>query len=214
MKQFDFYEFAGILTPGALILFGLSQIFPGLGLPIAAENMSVADLGLFTILSYAAGHLVQVLGDGIEFLWWRPWGGMPSEWVLSGKSSYKRRLISDEQAKLVLEKSKSSLGVASTHTTLASIPEKDWSPLTRQIYAAVAKAKLAERVNAFNRTYGLLRGMAAGLLVMAAALYYKSGGSAYKEEVLLLVLCGAALVRMHLYARNYARELFVQFLLV
>ena len=214
--QFDFYEFAGILTPGAIILFGLSLIYPDLHLPGDSDKMNIADLGLFTVLAYAAGHLIQLLGDGIEWLWWKGWGGMPTDWIHDGK----RDLINPEQRTRILYQCHVLFGhkippEPNAPTGLKDIPMKDWSPLVREIYAAVAKAKRSDRVDAFNRTYGMLRGLVAALVVMTIVLFCKNGCAAWTNGTLILpVLAVAAAVRMHLFGRGYARELFVQFLLV
>jgi hypothetical protein len=80
MRKFDFYEFTGILAPGALVVYGVSRIFPDVGIIVREEKISFGELGLLLILAYVAGHLLQSFGNGIEWLWWRCCGGMPSDW--------------------------------------------------------------------------------------------------------------------------------------
>jgi len=41
MKTFDFYEFAGILVPGAVLLFGLVQLIPGLAAALGGKELVV-----------------------------------------------------------------------------------------------------------------------------------------------------------------------------
>lgn len=84
MRQFDFYEFVGVVVPGAVVLTGVALAWPVEGQPGAVLGISVGGLGTGVILAYAAGHLVQALGNGIEKAWWKAWGGIPTDWVRSG----------------------------------------------------------------------------------------------------------------------------------
>jgi len=70
MRKFDFYEFAGIIAPGALAVYGLARIYPELGILIHNESVSFGELGLLLILAYVAGHLIQSFGNLIEWIWW------------------------------------------------------------------------------------------------------------------------------------------------
>ena len=76
-KQFDFYEFAGIVMPGAILLVGLTQVSPKIAAIIPSKDMSLGSLGLFLILAYATGHLLQAAGNLVESVWWF-FPGMPS----------------------------------------------------------------------------------------------------------------------------------------
>src|SRR6266487_3369807 len=62
MKKFDFYEFAGVLCPGAVVVFGLAKLHPQLAPLIVKDDVSLGDLGFFVILSYVAGRLVLGVG--------------------------------------------------------------------------------------------------------------------------------------------------------
>src|SRR5262249_34772860 len=66
MKTFDFYEFAALLTPGAVLLYAVSRICPEAAPFIEAKGFTLGDLGLFIMLAYVAGHLVQAFGNLIE----------------------------------------------------------------------------------------------------------------------------------------------------
>ena len=81
MKQFDFYEFTGILAPGATVLTGAILLFPGWGLHALIKDISIGGMGVFVVLAYVLGHLVQAVGNGIESVWWKLWGGRPTDWV-------------------------------------------------------------------------------------------------------------------------------------
>jgi len=77
--KFDAYEIIGVITPGSILLFGLALVFPDLKALFFAEGFSLGDLGLFLVLSFVAGHLIQAVGNLIESIVWWPLGGMPTE---------------------------------------------------------------------------------------------------------------------------------------
>src|SRR5262245_843141 len=127
MKKFDFYEFAGVLCPGAVVLFGLAKLYPELAPLIAKNGATLGELGFFVILSYVAGHLVQAFGNIIEKIWWFFWGGLPSDWVLCEH----QHLITKEQKDHLNAKFEKLGGIRIK--PISQISRKEWFPITRQI---------------------------------------------------------------------------------
>jgi len=206
MHKFDFYEFTGILLPGSILIFGTALLFPEFGSVVLSQDVSVGDLGIFIILSYAGGHVIQAAGNLIESLWWKCFRGMPTDWVRQNKG----KLLSSAQ--------RDRLAVVIPFTLELSLPDalsemtaREWYNTTRQIYAAVAAAGQAERVDRFNGNYGLNRGIGAALVALAA-LTLMIDLAEFGRALLLLGVAVVALYRMHRFGRHYARELFVQFL--
>jgi hypothetical protein len=204
-KQFDFYEFAGIVMPGAILLVGLGQVLPPLAAMVPVKDMSLGSLGIFLILSYAAGHIVQTLGNLIENLWWY-FPGMPSDWVRTDRG----HLLSESQRTLLQEQLPAKLSLPAPFS-FASVNAKGWFAITRQVYAAVAAAGRASRIDTFNGNYGLNRGLGASLLAVGVVVLF-ADRSNWPYTLGLLAVAFAALYRMHRFGRHYARELFVQFL--
>jgi hypothetical protein len=75
MQKLSFYEQVGVVTPGTVFLFGLIFYVPELRGILAKDGISVGGLGVFVILSYAAGHLLAAFGNVIEKGYWRAKGG-------------------------------------------------------------------------------------------------------------------------------------------
>ena len=205
MKQFDYYEFTGILVPGVTALAGSLLLFPDLLKPVSMKDVSLGGLGLFVILAYVLGHLVQAVGNGLEAGWWKLWGGMPTDWVRTKPNC----LLAPSQLAALEKASKERLRLKDLQ--IANNTPGQWYAVTRQVYAEVAGAGRAARIDIFNGNYGLNRGIAAGLFaVLAIALI--------KWPINWALVSGAALAialaiyRMHRFARHYARELFIQFL--
>lgn len=207
MKSFDFYEFTGILVPGAITLVAILLLFPPARTSVFSSDLTVGDLGLFVVLAYAAGHLTQAVGNGVEWVFWKVLREMPTDWVRTRAHP----LLADAQIQALQTKLSSELNVQTTidGNTLSS---GAWYSITRQIYAAVAAQSRNSRVDIFNGNYGLNRGIASALLIGLVLLLFVHGLSYWQIELLLLVSAGVALYRMYRFGVRYARELFVQFL--
>ncbi len=166
-KQFDFYEFAGIVMPGAILIAGLAQAVHEIGAVVAIKDMTLGTLGLFVILAYAAGHLVQTVGNFIENVWWY-FPGMPTDWARTNRGNS----LSVSQRTALENQVPAKLGLRPP-CSLSTLSAKDWFAITRQIYAAVAAAGRSCRVDMFNGNYGLNRGLAVSLITVAVAVLMK-----------------------------------------
>lgn len=204
MKTFDFYEFAGVLCPGVVALYSMSVIFPWISPIVHDQSISVGTLGLFVVLSYVAGHLVQALGNLLEPLLWRLFGGMPTDWVRTRR----RTLLTDQQNAAVEERIRIQTG-----KSLSSTTQSEWHSAVRSIYAAVANSGHAARIDVFNGNYGLFRGLAtAFLLGVVSILASPSFTFRWSALVFLLACALLATYRLRRFGIHYARELFIQFL--
>jgi hypothetical protein len=199
-RTLDFYEYAGIIVPGAVLIVAVVWLFPESRALLSKEGITLGEFGLFVVIAYAAGQLVQAVGNGLERIWWKPQGGMPSVRVLCGK------YLSAEQYKRLLDALRPGLGDAD----LCKLPQSERLAIVREVYAEVAGAGKASRVDAFNGSYGLVRGLAAAFIVIFALAAVTSKGNI--PLGVLGVLFGLAIYRMHRYGKHYATELFVQFL--
>ena len=80
-QKLDSSELIAVVTPGSILVFGAIPLFPTVWAPFGLDRISVGGPGLFVIVSFVAGQLVQVLGNVDETLIWRPFAGMPRCWV-------------------------------------------------------------------------------------------------------------------------------------
>jgi len=222
MKTFDFYEFAALLTPGAVLLIGLTLLLPGLAPSVNAKDTTFGDLGVFVVLSYAIGHVTQALGAILEPRVWALTGGgvRPTDWVRTGRG----RLLAPSQHETLKEHIQPKLGLAQA-VDIDKIDKRAWDDVVRQIYAAVEASGHTTRIDIFNGTYGLCRGIATSVFVLLLAFIASGVGVALKghgvaatlpQDVALglglVIVEGLLLHRMQRFGRYYARELFVQFL--
>jgi len=204
MRKFDFYEFTGVLAPGTVILLGISLIFPSFKGAIVQNSFSIGDFGIFLILAYIAGHLIQSVGNLIEFLWWEINCGLPTDWVRSDNS----KILSKLQKDILRKKIREMLGIEK----IKDLNKNDWFNITRQIYSLVCSKGRASRVDIFNGNYGLCRGLAGSFLVILILDLAFSGLLHWKIDILVLFAFVLSIYRMHRFAKHYVRELFIQFL--
>lgn len=198
--EFSAYEFAAIVAPGAVVLIGATFIFPGQRLLGSLPNVDLGGLGIFVLLAYVAGHLIQALGNLLEGLYWRCWGGMPTEWVKRGE------LLAPRQSERLLQLIAPLAGAAGT------LDRPQWYAATREVNAAVARAGRADGVNAFLGNYGLSRGIAGAGIALCLMMVASYGFTAWRTMLLVGGGTAVAIFRMHRFGKHYARELFVQYL--
>lgn len=202
-RTFDFYEYAGVIVPGAIVTLGLLLFFPEGRALFNKEGVTFGELGLFIVIAYAAGQLVQGIGNCIEWLWWKPWGGIP------GKRLLANHYLSVEQRKRLVEALRKDPRI---NRDIETAGKAEYGAIVREVYAVVSSASKAARVDIFNGNYGLLRGLAAAFVVLiAVALVLTKGIYTIGALIILLLL---AIQRMHRFAVHYATELFTQYLLM
>lgn len=204
MKHIAYYEFAATLIPGVVLMFGLSRIYPELRLSASETGTTVGDMGLIVLLAYPVGQMVQVLGNGIEWLVWRALG-KPSDGVRTGKGA----VVSRAQRAGLRERIVSELGIPQPQA-LEDNSAQDWAAIVAQMVSAIGEAS-GGRIESFNRAYGMNRGVAAALLILAACVVARSS-SAWPLACVLVGLAVLSLYRMRRFDNRYAREVMVQFL--
>lgn len=202
-KTFTYYDIIGVIAPGAIIFIGLTILFPGFQKIELFHNFNMGGLGIFVILSYVAGQLTQAIGNALENIWWRVWGGMPADWIRIGKGD----LLAQPQITALEEQLPLKLGLRSP-ISLKEMDLKEWRSVTRQMYIAVSAHSRSERIDMFNGNYGLNRGIAAAFFILAPLTII------YNLATTLLLLIGGiiAIYRMHRFGKYYAREIFIEFL--
>lgn len=201
-KEFSFYEFTGVVVPGATLLLSLALTVQPLKDFLSSEKFGAGQLGLFLIASYIIGHLVQGVGNILEKALWA-FRGMPSTWIRRDKPPY----LSDGQTKRLRDVMTQLLG----HEVppLQDLDIRACGGLVGQLYAKLEKEGRTARIEVFNGNYGLFRGIASALLVAVAGTALKHGlwtsSTAIMSAVFIL-----ALIRMHRFGVHYASELYKQ----
>ncbi len=206
MKNLSFYEQAGIVVPGSVLLFGLSVIQPDLRDIFAKDGITIGGLGVFILLSYATGHLVAALGNVLEAILWRPFGGMPSNWVIDPN----RSLLTIEQTTLLESRASSRLQLG--EIKIRGMDRLTWNKIFQQLYRDVL-ANNPGRAETFNGNYGLNRGLASATLALAVVLPFFVPNH-WSASVGLLIISAVYLYRTYRFGVHFAREILTRFLLI
>lgn len=204
MNKLTFYEQVGIVVPGSVFMFGLLFFFPTLQTVLTKDGVSLGDLGIFVLLSYAAGQLIAAIGNMGESILWRFVGGMPTDWITRTDTT----LLSLSQIELIQKKLESRLGISEKVRGLNPIV---WWPISRQIYADIVKNGKPDRIDTFNGMYGLNRGLAAATFALGCVAAVQGKWSI---ALGLVVLTAVYDYRAYRFGVHYGRELYLQFLVL
>jgi hypothetical protein len=160
---------------------------------------SLASLSELELRTAAKAQRASTSGG----LLWRFVGGMPTDWITRTDTT----LLSSTQIDLVEKKLERRLGITEK---VRGLNPKVWWPISRQIFADVAKNGKPERIDTFNGMYGLNRGLAATFALACVAAVQEKWSIALG----LLVLTGVYDYRAYGFGVYYGRELFLQFLVL
>jgi hypothetical protein len=206
-KSFSFHEQTGIIVPGAALVFGLLFFFPEFRQLFFSDGVSLGGLGLFLLISYAAGHLAAALGNLMELFIWDTGAGRPINRILRENSS----LLAPEQVDSLEELVRQRLRL--DIPAIRSMTPRQWLPITRQIYADVIAHGKSAKIDSFNGNYGLNRGLAAALIALVL-LSLAFSEVDWRIIVCLLPIALIYLYRMYRFGLSHASELYCQFLLL
>src|SRR6516165_9835240 len=97
--RFNFYDYAGFIAPGTALLLGLLYLVPEFREPTVAlmKESSLGALGLFILVAYVVGHVLEGIAYPIDRAMWLLWRGRPAEWIATG------RILIPEQRALLLD---------------------------------------------------------------------------------------------------------------
>jgi hypothetical protein len=246
--SFDLYDYTGYIVPGAVLLLGLAIFFPWIRDQFGSPKLGLGEIGVFIIIAFILGHLLHGLGHvTIERVMHDACLVFHTDKVVDGTLDFpsvkdRERLIKKIEY-IFNEQIPGSptppSAKASCAATLLPVDKEDWKALVQRMYVAVSAAKRNDRVDIFNRIYGLHLGLATafGLILV---MYVFVCRAAHQGEldwrwthsfpitimnrdrfnwrdvamlaVALLLAFGIAVYRMNEFSDLYARELFAAFM--
>lgn len=202
-KAFDAYEVIGVITPGTVVTLLLALEWPAFRALIGNDGLSIGDLGLFVLVAFVVGHLIQAVGNLVEFAVW-PIGGLPTNWVQSAKQT----LVSADQREALIQRVAAMEGrtIDIAHCTRAA-----WRAITSRAYGRVRAAGHSYMIDSANRTYGMCRGLTAAIAI-CLAWHVLFGTPARGPVIALIAALVAAVWRMRRAGTHYARSLIQAFI--
>jgi hypothetical protein len=203
VRYFDAYEIIGVITPGVVVALLLSMEWPSFRTMLGEKGLSIGDFGLFILVAFVLGHLIQAVGNVLEPIIWFPFG-LPTNWVRGTNQN----LVTPEQRK-ALEKAVAEM--EGTAQDISRITRHQWLAVTTRAYGRLKMTGRSSRVDTANRAYGLSRGLSAALLACLA--WY---AVAHRPDYTALVILGAAVCaavwRTRRAGIHYARVLVLEFI--
>lgn len=195
-KEFSLYEFVGILIPSITLLF-----FTELLIDIVYDFKIVdfSKLGesiIFLMVAYGLGHILHGFGNLLEWLLWKVFGGMPTNWLTKKPRLY-QKLLDDFETKKILEKINSEIGESE---------QKDYG---RLIYTKLFAKGLTNRIDIFNANYSLFRGLTTAFIILGILTFNLID---WRYSLISFIIAFIALIRMIRFAKLYAREVFRTYL--
>lgn len=194
-KEFSLYEFAGIMVPSTILLFGTVKIVEFTSHKELIDFSKIGESVVFIAIAYGLGHLLHGLGNLIERVMWFVLGGWPTNWI-ARKPWHKRQLLNDEEAIKVLEKLTKQYG---------DLKSRDWG---MTVYNYLFQKNKTVRIDIFNANYSLFRGMLVAFIVLSVMVWPLCTG----YEWLLLALSVLSLMRMYHFSVHYAKEIYRTYL--
>ena len=211
--KLGYFEFSAALVPGATLLIIISIIDPKLLLPQKFYN-GISDFGLFFILSFVTGHLLQTVGKFVvDKLWWENVGGYPTKWPFHDENSTKRvkrifgveKLIDRKQIPVLIKKINIKLKLK-----VKSSKDKALNDLARLLHLYLEKDKMNDRKDLFLAHYELTRGLFAVFGFMA---WYFVCELNFVNVLYMISFSLLSFSRMNTYAIHYASENYALLLL-
>jgi len=204
--KLDFYQIFGVIAPGTVFLLGLLFLFPSIKIIFINDGLSIGGFGLFLLISYIMGNLIQSVGNLLEKIWWQFFGGMPTNWII------KNKLLTNTQKKLLMKHISEKIDINQLPKSLENFNEDEWKYIVGQIRTIInSSSSKSERLFIFNSTYGLNRGIASAFITILVLLIIVNKAK-IQIVIILILLIVMALYRMHRFAKHYAKELVNQFI--
>lgn len=204
MKHFNYYEIIGVAVPGAAFVIILAAAASRLPEIVLSKDFGIGNLGVFVIIAFVAGQFTQAFGNLLENIYWLFAKGMPTDWIRTGSKT----LLSSQQVDCLKSMLSNELNISGD---LKQFDKDQWYGITRQMYAKVQNNGNTYRIDRFNANYGLNRGLSTALL-MAAIVVLFVDVSKWNIALLCAFVAAVFIYRMQRFGKNYARELFVQYL--
>lgn len=207
MKQLNLYDMLAVVAPGAVLVIGLSHLFPALGVLLASKELSLGDLGLVLLSSYVAGNLLSPISHFVQAVWFKSRGGSYTSRIQKKNSG----ILHQTEIEALNRKAR-KYSMLKEDEDIHGISASHWEALTRQIRAFLANRGSVDRVEIFNAHYGLNRGLAAALLVIIIAVGLCKWAEGLPAIGGLFVGLCLAIYRMNDFGRYYATELMRHFI--
>lgn len=203
-REFSFYEFTGVLLPGVTLLLGVYWLVPESRVFVLNSEITTGAFGLFVLIAYLSGHLLNAFGNFIELIGWGA-SGKPTHWITHEKSRF---LGADGGKELILAIEEITGRKIEDRTKLS---RTETNSIRGQLYARLQLESRTRRIDVFNGNYGMFRGISSAFLAIAIYGLVSHGWKICAPEFYIPLL-GAIVAgyRCYRFGIHYASEIFWQ----
>lgn len=149
------YDFLGFIIPGTLcLLLFYWFLISFLSYPISLSLSSIGDSILFLVVSYSMGHIVQSLGNRLEYKLIDKWGGWYSDTILENNNDHYTNEFKTNIKEYIQNRFNLSYDVENEEQQLIRKNE-----IFNLCYSTILQENMAPHTEIFNGHYGLYRGL-------------------------------------------------------
>jgi hypothetical protein len=210
---FDQYDYFALIVPGTVLLLWTAVMFRKTAFLGGLKDLSIGGLGVLLVLAFVAGLFAAFVGGAIEKAVQHAYGNATDRIIRGEEKPFDdsaMALVNDRMARVLKRKDALPQSKMSNAESFA---------LGRQMYAAVSAAGHPQRLDLFNRRFGLAFGLMGAFLLCAALAWVRVGaGNVFSRRTRgpisagFVVLAILMFFQMQSFGWTYALELFVQFM--
>lgn len=197
-KELSLYEFAGVLIPSVILLFFTELLIEHAYFFKIIDFSTLGESIIFLAVAYGLGHVLHGIGNLLESLLWKIFGGMPTGW-LTGEPRFKQTLFDEHDTKKIIEKIYKNFGESEG---------KDYGQL---VYADLFAKNQTGKIDIFNANYSMFRGLTVSFTILGTLTL---GLFDWRYALIPFVLMVLSLYRMFLFAKLYAKEVYRTYLII
>lgn len=203
IKYFNQFELKSIVIPGGYALSFLLITNPNFEYFVA--TITFGGFAFCVFLSFVAGHLINSLSYFLEIIFFRLFGGMPTDWIFGENRAKKKwAKVLTENQKLALD----DLLQKKLTINPNSVISTECRAVVHQLRLFIPDDKL-QRLIDHNTNYCFHRASSTTSILLAC--YFLFIGSWVISSILLIFVILFS-YRMYKFGIYYARELFLQFI--
>ncbi len=163
-RSFDYYEFAGIIIPGTLAVFGIAFIFNVFNIRI--ESVGATTVLIMLMMAYPAGHFLQELGYSVEdWLWKFRYKNCEPDEIFNSSYRSAHNYFNDNEIEAVKNHIHKRLKIK-TESLKSPMSRDEWKKIKRRIEADIFKNNPGTKFDIFNGIKGFSRGLLASLSLL------------------------------------------------
>ena len=221
MDKLSYYDFFAIFIPGTVSIMAFSFIqndYTKESLNIFL-NISLGSSILILILIYSLGEIVQSIGKIVEGVFWKAFGGKPTQWISIEKRNkfihfIRTWKLNESQDILTGKELEIVRNWVKTHSGYNSLDENNFSICFSSIQNIAFQLDENKKwINIMLAKANMFRGFIVICLISLPFLFLNNTIENYKLNIWIsIVFLILSCLRYRSFSKNYAKKLYASFL--